>query len=268
MKSIIIFTLTYLLSFHIAHSQEIDITEYAEVHALIILNSGDLIDGYIIEWSSDEKIKLKLDGISDILTIEQSEIKKIYPKSDFNDEDLNTIINKGLKPKASYNFNDQGIYYSARVQMIVPNDGDRANGVFGFGMSVSAGHKFSRLFSLGAGFGYDQYIWNSGEELIPVFAEVSGYITPTNTSLYYNLQTGYSFALSDDQYGITEATGGLMVYPAIGIRFGKEIQKFSLDVGYKFQKANYTYRDIWTSTTFHDQSLHYKRMSVRFSIIL
>jgi len=257
-----------LMSCGSAICQVTEITEPKDAHVVVVLKNGHPIEGYLKEWAGEEQIKLRLQGVSDLLSIEQSEIRGIYPKASFDSEEYANELYSAIEPKAPYNYKHTGLYKSARAQVIVPNDGNRANGVSGFGLSISAGHKFNRLLAVGLGVGYDQYIWNSGEEMIPIFAEISGNLSPKNTSLFYNLQTGYSIALSDDQYGISEASGGLMIYPALGIRFGKESHKFGFDLGYKFQKANYVYVDRWTRTTFHDQRIHYKRMSLRFSIIL
>ena len=134
-----------------------------------------------------------------------------------------------------------------------------AAGYAGIGAGIAA---------IGAGIGYDRYIFNSGEDMIPVFAEFTGYFQPKHASLFYNLQTGYSFASTDDVYLLSEAKGGLMVYPSLGIRFGTGNVKYTLDVGYKFQDAEFTYDEQWSIDQHRVQDVKFKRLTLRFGILL
>ncbi len=237
--------------------------------AIIVMKSGSIIEGKIVEWNDNEKITIISPGIRDSIVINQDEIQKIFPSGGIEEDMISAKAQTFnlLAGRAAYDFKHTGFYATAKAQFISGNDGERANGVNGFGISISAGHRFSRLFAVGGGVGYDQFIWNSGEEMIPVFAEVSGYFTPTQTSLFYNIQGGYSYALSDDRYLILDADGGFMFYPSIGIRFGTAKNKLLLDVGYKFQNATYTYRNQWNSTITSEQDLTFKRMSIRLGVI-
>lgn len=224
---------------------------------ILFLQSGSQIEGKVLEWIPGDKIVFLASWGSEI-TFEAEAVKKIVQKSSIG------AINKSL-----YNFRETGVYYSLKGNFITGNSGSRANAVNGIGFSASAGHRFNRFFSLGGGIGWDQYIWNSGEELIPLFAEVSGFFNQTNTSLMYNLQLGYSLALKDEDYLISHAKGGWMVYPSIGVRFGKNPNtKYFFDIGYKFQNAEYTYDDQWTFGTRSEQTLKYQRLTLRFGLLL
>jgi len=223
--------------------------------AVVYLKGGSKIKGKIKEWVVNDYLILSMPWGSDVKYY-SSQIKK--------------VIQNGTDNTASqiYNFKEKGLYFSLKSQLITGNEGERASGRYGIGISGSVGHRFSRLFGIGGGIGYDRFIWDSGENLIPIFAEVSGFITPTLTSIFYNLEVGYSLAQTNDKYLLTEANGGIMIYPSIGIRFGKENTKFSFDVGYKFQKANFTYTDAFTITTTRKQDVFFKRFSLRFGIYL
>lgn len=223
--------------------------------AVVILESGTKLEGEIINWRIDESITLAM-AWGDTLTFMQGRIKSISQKS-------------ALKAKrADYNFNETGIYYNIRTHLITGNEGNRANGVFGMGVSVSSGYRFNRFIGLGMGVGFDQYIWDSGEQLVPVFAEVTGFLNESNTSIYYNLQLGYAFASEDQDYGLTDAKGGWMIYPNAGIRWGAQDVKFMFGAGYKFQDAQFTYSSPWNFGERSVQDLLYKRLCINLGITL
>jgi hypothetical protein len=226
---------------------------------ILILNNGSRIEGKIIHWELDSYIEIESTW-GQKLRFYNNQVKKVIQKSALNSHNTN-----GLK---LYNYKETGFYGSFKGQLITGNDGDRAKSVNGIGFSVSAGYKFHRLLALGGGIGWDQYVWDSGEQLIPVFAELSGYIQPKNASLFYNIQSGYSFAQQDDLYLLTDAKGGFMLYPSVGIRFGDGPMKYTLDVGYKFQDAEFTYSDPWVPDSKSIQDVKFKRLTLRFGILL
>jgi len=55
-----------------------------------------------------------------------------------------------------------------------------------------------------------------------------------------------------------------MIHPSVGIRLGKKDMKWTFDLGYKFQKANWVY-DNWG--TISDQSILYRRLTLRTGIM-
>jgi len=238
--------------------------------AIIVMKSGSILEAQIVEWNSNEQLVLLSEGIMDIITISQRDIHKIFPSGEMDAKLLSekAIFLNNIASHKDYNFPHTGFYATAKAQFITGNEGDRANAINGFGVSVSAGHRFTRMLGVGGGIGYDQFIWNSGEEMIPVFAELNGFLTPSLTSLFYNIQAGYSIALSDERYAIESAKGGMMIYPSVGVRFGSAENKITLDIGYKFQNATYIYTDLWTPTSSREQNVTFKRMTIRFGVIL
>lgn len=222
---------------------------------IVYMKSGSSIEGVINDWVIGEYIDIRT-AWRESIVLPDASIEKIIQKSTLE-----------IRANHAYRFKEQGIYYSFKAQLIKGNAGGRANNVYGVGSSVSIGKRYSRWFSVGAGLGFDNFIWNSGENLIPLFLETTSFYGSKNTSLFTNVQAGYSLAFADDTYLISEAKGGLMLYPAVGLRFGRYDTKYTLDLGYKFQKAQFTYRDSWTSDR-HEQRLLYKRLSLRFGILL
>jgi len=223
---------------------------------VVYLKDGSKVEGFVEKWDYETKLYLKTEAGS-IYEFPAASIDKVVQKS---------LIE--IESGPSYTFNETGIYYAWRAQGLIGNTGERFNETPGYGFSFLAGYRHNRFLGLGIGVGYDKLIDDSGEEVIPVFAELSGYMQPLNTSVSYSLGLGYSFARDNRDFGITNASGGLLIYPAIGLRFGEGKVKYTLDIGYKFQKATFTYLDPWDGRTSHEQRLTYKRLTLRFGILI
>jgi hypothetical protein len=223
---------------------------------VVYLKDGSKMEGYIQKWDYETKLYLKSTAGS-IFEFPAKSVDKVVQKSLM-----------ALETGPSYTFNEAGIYYAWRIQGLVGNNGGRFNDTPGYGFSFLAGYRTNRLLGVGIGVGYDKLVNDSGEEVIPVFAEFSGYLQPVNTSLYYSLGVGYSFARENRDLGIIDGKGGLLLYPAIGVRFGDGKLKYTMDLGYKFQKASFTYLDRWNPQTTHEQRLTYRRLTLRFGILI
>ena len=239
-------------------AQDSQINALNESHVVVYLNSGSKIEGKMLHWEMDLYIEIETTW-GQKLRFYENQYKKFIQKSALETKPLQSVV---------YNFKEKGFYSAIKGQLILGNDGPRAKGAEGIGFSASVGHKFNRFLAIGGGIGYDQYILNSGEDMIPLFTEFSGFFQAKNTSLFYNLQTGYSFASTDDVYLLSEAKGGLMVYPSIGIRFGGRDIKYTFDIGYKFQDAEFTYDDQWDIDRKRVQDVKFKRLTLRFGILL
>ncbi len=167
-----------------------------------------------------------------------------------------------------YTFRDKGVYYAVSTGVIFGNSGARLNQENGYTFTFSSGYRFHRLFSVGLGSGVDQYANKSGERVHPIFVDLRSYLFAKNSTLVVNVQTGYSLAFNDDNRGIVESSGGFMFYPNIGLSFGGTETKFSLDIGYKFQKANWTYADRWDPRNQTEYRMNYQRFVMRFGFVL
>jgi len=109
----------------------------------------------------------------------------------------------------------------------------------GLGVQHVVGYQLNRWVGAGVGAGIDVFGFNSEKPFISVFGDVRGYLLKNKVTPFYALQMGYGF-LNDQR--IREAKGGLLVYPAIGMRFsGKAGANFSMDLGYKYQKSELQY---------------------------
>jgi len=220
---------------------------------IIKLKSGNEFVGTINEWKRGEYIEFKTSW-SDHFIIPDGDIKKMKP------------ITRNYVERP-YSFKEVGRYVSVRAQLIVGNQGARAQNVAGLGGSVSAGYRWSRWHSLGVGVGYDRFVWGSGENIIPIFVEYTSFLSEKNASPFVTVQAGYGMAFRSDDLLLLEAKGGFMVYPAVGLRMGSQETKVTLDLGYKFQQAEFTYGRAWSTDT-SEQRLTFKRLSLRLGLMI
>lgn len=251
MKYILVIALI-LSSFSINAQMETS-TEIDKKEVIVELQNGTTIEGHVNEWKIGEFLDLKTAWVGS-MTIPSASIKKVTQKSTLEPVSLSL-----------YNFKETGKYFTTKVQVITGNDGNRSNGKHGLGLSISGGKRFHRLASLGFGMGYDVLISDTGERVLPLFLEYSSYFTPKNVSTFFNIQAGYSLAFKDTERRIIDAKGGFMVYPSFGLRFGEDETKCTVDIGYKFQRAEFTYVN---GSDWHEQRLVYRRLTLRFGILI
>ncbi len=254
MKKLSIILAALVLAIVGTNAQDLPIDSDQAV-VIVELKNGTIIEAEVNSWVIGTYIDLKTTW-NESIVLPSDAILKVQQKSALD-----------FQKHHYYNFREKGIYYTGKIQLIVANKGERANKVNGLGFSFSSGYRFNRLVSVGGGIGYDRFIWNTAENFVPLFAEFSSYFIPRNSSLFTNIQAGYSLAIKDEDFGLTEAKGGLMFYPAIGMRLGSLENKFTIDVGYKFQRAALTYNDAFRRST-SEQRLTYKRLTVRIGILM
>lgn len=249
MKTYFNYILSFILFLACANVADLQGQETLDNKVVVHLKNGSQFEGKLLDWDQE----------TDILVFEifGKEIK--FPNSD-----IKKIVQVGIDYKPVYNFKETGPYYHLRLNMITGNPGRRENFEPGIGLSVSAGKRFNRLLSIGGGLGFDEYIVRTSENILSTFAEVSGYFFESNQSLSYNVGGGYGFAFKDEDRGITHAKGGWMIHPSLGLRLGKKDLKWTFDVGYKFQKANWVYEN-WG--TISDQRILYRRLTLRTGIM-
>lgn len=216
---------------------------------IIHLENGSEFEANLIDWNQ-EAGTITVEGFGNELKFQISEVKK--------------IIHLGVDTSPAYTFKETGFYYHARVNYITGNPGMREYQEPGIGISVSAGKRFNRFASVGLGLGYDEYVVGTPENILSTFAEFSGYLIPHNQSISYSLAAGYGFAFKNEDSNLISAKGGWMFYPAVGLRLGKKRMKWTFDIGYKFQEANWIYQN-WNGTS--DQDILYRRLTLRSGVM-
>lgn len=178
---------------------------------------------------------------------------------------------KSVAADVPYAFRERGIYYSLKGG---PAFGQAHFGDsdLGFGMAASVGYQWHRLLGVGLGLGFDNYsvVDNVAARVLPITAEVRGYFRAQPRSLYYHVTAGYGAAFKNEQVGISKATGGLLVHPALGLRMGaREDVNFTLDIGYRFQEVTLQreWNLWWGGVERQEQHIWYKRLCLRFGVL-
>jgi len=215
----------------------------------ITLKDGTVYQGVIKQYVEGEKLLLQL-GPNIIKTIKDKDIKKLIQDGAASPNPQSEQVALST-PDKMYLFQEKGLYFESNAQL-----------------------QINRFIGVGAGVGLDYYYLNSGETLLPVFADVRGYLLKSNVSPMYKLQAGYGFAFKDEDRGMLDAEGGLMWYPAIGVRLGaSKSANFMLDFGVKVQKANYIFEASNFQTWWNIREVRikndmiYRRFVVRTAIL-
>lgn len=225
--------------------------------SIVYLKGGSIFKGEIIEYVQGGVLKLKLANSEAIILLDGKDVKKII-----HGEVGEVFLQK---QKKAYRFKERGFYNATYMNLSVAGSAYSSSRInFGYGVQTSFGYQFNRLLGAGLGIGMDYYYEGSGQNLMPVFGEIRGYLFPKNFTPMYILATGYGFAFKDEDRNITEAKGGWMIHPAIGFRMGgSKLMNFTLDAGVKIQKAEYTFVN-WDTRI---QKITYKRLVIRVGFI-
>ena len=162
--------------------------------------------------------------------------------------------------KRPYSFKEKGFYQTVELGLSGNSTGA------GIGLTYSAGHRFSRWVGVGGGIGFEGYAMGWGRNVIPLFAEVRGFFTNKKVSPYYAVRAGYGFALTNDLNNITEAKGGYMFNPQLGLRFGGGSDvSFYMGAGVHFQQATYIREFPFSEQRDVDKYL-FRRVEFKFGI--
>ena len=221
----------------------------SDKNVVVYLKDGSAISGQLVEWTYGEEIIIESQGIT--LIFPDAEIKKVVEQS------------KSVKIRPPVIHKNKGLYYTAKMIFMVGNDGSRAHHKVGYGVSASTGYQWNQYIGAGIGLGYRQFVWDSAEDVIPVFAEVRGFFGNNVIRPHYNVEIGYAFAKGDSDLNLAEAKGGMTFYPSFGISVGRKEFKTTVDLGYNFQKADFTYSSDFDDRVRSEQRLTFRRLSVR-----
>ncbi len=237
-----------------SNGQQVEELTKNEKRAIVYLKGGTQLEVSILEWDLEKGIKATTLWGQEIF-FPNDRIRKVKSYSD--DVKWNP-----------YKFRKKGVYYALSAGLITSNHGQRLNGTNGYTFSFSSGYRFHRLFSIGLGTGIDQYAYKSGERIHPIFVDLRSFLFARNTTLFVNIQAGYSLAFNNENKSIVDSQGGFMFYPNIGLSFGGSETKYSFDVGYKFQKSNWTYASQWDVRNQTEYRMNYQRFVMRFGFVL
>ena len=249
MKNYINYILVFGLLCAFANVNEVHGQDATDNRVIVFLDNGSKFEAKLLDWNQE----------LETMTFEAFGNEVVFPS-----KEIKKIVHLGAIETEAYTFKETGPYFHARMNLITGNPGNREYQEPGIGLSFSAGKRFNRFASVGVGIGFDEFIVGTSENILSTFGEFSGYLFENNQSISYNVAAGYGFAFKDEDARLTSATGGWMVHPALGLRLGKKKLKWTFDVGYKFQKANWVYEN-WG--TISDQRILYRRLTLRTGVM-
>jgi hypothetical protein len=248
MKKIFIFCVIILSQF--AVQLQAQTKQYNDV---VYLNDGSKIRGRILNYKPDESVLVALSTGQEVKFLAK-DVKKVVM-------DL-PVVAKAPEP---YAFKERGLYNATSFALSFGKSFYTNN--LGVGLQHSIGYQFKRILGAGVGVSYENlYIQNSAEgRMFSVFGEVRGYLSQHNTAFYYNVAGGMAFPVAKASENLTNLKGGLLIYPAVGMRFGASKRyNFFVDIGAKMQQVSYSSLNEWSENHY---AVTYRRWVVRGGIL-
>jgi hypothetical protein len=248
MKKIIVLCITILCQFAVQLQ-----AQNKQFKDVVYLNDGSRITGSVLSYKPDESILLELSTGQQLIFLVKN-VKKVVMGM--------PSIEKVNEP---YEFKERGLYNASSLSLSFGKS--TYTNVVGIGLQHSVGYQFNRILGAGSGVSYENlYLQNSAEgRMFSVFGELRGYLNKHNTAFYYNLAGGMAFPVAKETENLTDHKGGLLVYPAIGMRFGASKRyNFFMDIGAKIQNVTYNRINEWQQDYF---SVTYRRWVVRGGIL-
>ena len=170
-----------------------------------------------------------------------------------------------ITSRRPYQFKENGFYSATGLGVMFNTVSGNNRSSVGYELSTVFGYQKNRLLGFGIGSGIDFYQPGGREMVVPIFAEVRGYLLPRNVSLYYSVRGGYGIAVKGRNIDVWGSENGWMFNPALGWRLGgRQGMNFTLDLGLKFQKASFDYR--WGSER-STLDLVYRRLDMRIGFL-
>jgi hypothetical protein len=256
MKNAIRLTCLFFLMATAAWGQS-DSTFTGSLVDVVWLKDGSRLVGSITRWELDHGLELKL-ASGAIMTIPKRDISQVFQQVKPGAE--NALI--PIKVKKPYAFKERGLYH----QLSMFFHGSENYG--GSGIQYALGYRFNRLFSLGVGAGYETNEIGNGRDLMPIFAEVRGFLKAEKVTPYYGLKIGHSIADNDSENDFIfseTGKGGIYISPEIGLRVGAQKVSFFFGAEYKYQEASYL--SDWGPDFQVSDNITYKRIALRTGIL-
>jgi hypothetical protein len=248
MKNIIILCVIILCQFAVQLQ-----AQNKQFKDVVYLYDGSRMTGNVLSYKPDESIVLELSTGQQLVFLAKN-IKKVVMGV--------PSIEKVNEP---YEFKERGLYNASSLSLSFGKS-TYTNSV-GIGLQHTVGYQFNRILGAGLGVSYENlYLQNSAEgRMFSVFGELRGYLSKHNTAFYYNLAGGVAFPVAKATENLTGHKGGLLVYPAFGMRFGASKRyNFFMDVGAKIQNVSY---NILTEFQQDYYSVTYRRWVLRGGIL-
>jgi hypothetical protein len=248
MKKIIFFCIALLSQFAVQLQ-----AQNKQFKDIVYLYDGSRLTGNVLSYKPDESILLELSSGQQLIFLAKN-VKKVVMSM--------PSIEKVNEP---YEFKERGLYNASSFSLSFGKS--TFSNAVGVGFQHSVGYQMSRLLGAGVGMSYENlYLQNSAEgRIFSVFGEIRGYLSKHNTAFYYNLAGGMAFPVAKASENLTGHKGGLLVYPAFGMRFGASKRyNFFMDIGAKIQNVSYNALNEWQQDYY---TVTYRRWVLRGGIL-
>lgn len=221
---------------------------------LVYFKDGSIVKGVILEYKLDERLIMLVGGEEVELPVKRVDYITRGRQSRKYEKQL-----KEEERGYEYAFSERGLY---NVSSFSVNIGQNQEGtVAGISLQHVTGYQLNRWIGLGLGVSLDAYTFAQEKPFLSVFGDARGYLTKTKVAPFYALQAGYG-VLNDKRN--RETRGGLMVYPAVGLRLsGRAGSNVSMDIGYKYQDS---YREFGWDDSYTIWDYRYHRYVFRVSV--
>jgi hypothetical protein len=207
----------------------------------VILLDGTSREGHIQEYVPDRYVLIR-DHRDRENTFSMDEVARIEYGT------VEGLIFRRQRERRPYAFVEEGWYHQTGFGVSLGreavesdfNFGPGVRTVFGFHLQYVMGWQFSRYFGLGGGLSFDVYNFERREMALAPLLQLRSFLTRTNTAPYVSFGAGYGFAFKNRDFGLNRAQGGVLLHPAVGVRFtGSNGTAMSIDFGYRLQRAEY-----------------------------
>ncbi len=239
------FYILFLLSFSAVHLT-------AQTDKLYMHNNSQFV-GKLISYQPGDSVKFQL----------SSGLIVVFPENT-----VKRIVMGELKVEKAYAFRERGFYNATYLGMSfgksqIPWSNDSQLKI-GASVENNTGYQFNRWLGAGLSVGYDNYyLTNIDANVLSIAAELRGYLSKQNNSIYYRVATGAGFPLVDTKDGLNLSghKGGFMCHPALGVRFGASAKmNFFMDFGAKFQRVHFNQINPWNENRY---TITYQRWIMR-----
>lgn len=233
--------------------------EEEAINSVVELKDGTTHEGVITAYERGANVKLMLEGGSS-LTFQESEIKGITYDIPEIEQLEEVVVERKKEPvvrlrtKPVYEFEETGWFQSTsfafsfgrrerdEISIFNPTFEEQTSEMSAIGFNVQhiVGYQFNRMIGTGVGVSYDAYDLEDGESILTLFGHYRAYLSKKIVAPFAAVSAGYGFALTNDDQGVTEADGGWMLHPEIGLRLGATNKaNFTVGIGYRLQNAYY-----------------------------
>ena len=225
------------------------LAQNTEKEDVIYLKNGGIVRGTIVEYVSDEAIKIEIIG-QNVLVFGLDEVEKMQKED----------VLKITKKKHPIHFSES-LYsnHSSLGVLFSQNDGT------GTSIETVNSYRITPSANLGLGVGI---IWINTWRLgwartMPIFADIRGDVFPkSRTTPFYYVQLGYGIDTAGELDD--ERKGGIYFALGTGIKIRTRSKiAFTLGFGYTHQHQKITETDWWNNGQIIERSINYRRIALR-----